>query len=607
MAISPDFLDELRTRLGLADVVARHVQLKRSGREASGLCPFHNEKSPSFTVSEEKGFFHCFGCGAHGDLIGFVMRIEGLSFPEAVERLAAEAGLEVPQASPAEREAEARKADLHGVMDAACRFFEHQLAGPRGEAARRYLEHRGIDDDTASRFRLGYAPDSRTALRDAVMGATMPEAMLVEAGLLIGPDDGSAYDRFRGRVMFPITDRRGRVIAFGGRILGEGKPKYLNSPDTPLFNKGRVLYGMATARRPAHEAGRVLVAEGYTDVIALSRAGIAEAVAPLGTALSESHLHELWRMADEPILCFDGDAAGKRAAYRAAERALPLLQPGKSLQFVSLPAGEDPDSLVAKGGRAAIDDCLAGRRSLVEVVWEMSTAGQRFDTPERVAGLEQSLERLVGRIDDRKVHFQYLGNLRRRIADNFGFSHRRQRPSMSGGGSPEAVRQHGPRCVIAVLLGHPGLAEEFLEDLSELNISEERLDNLLKEILLLAKQAPGLDAPALRRQLTGVDAQEAETLLCSATYAQWPFARPESPIESARQGLTEMLERLMRPALTADLAAAELALANDPSDENWTRFQKLMETRLDADDLAELVEIDGSGGGDSNPRWGREA
>ena len=333
MAFAADFLDELRARLGLTEIVGRRVRLRRSGREASGLCPFHNEKTPSFTVSEEKGFFHCFGCGAHGDVIGFTMRVEGLSFPEAVEKLAAEAGLDVPQPSRAEREAERRRADFHGALEACCRFFERELAGPRGGAARAYLERRGIDPETAARFRLGYAPDSRTALRGAVMSGSLTEALLVETGMLIRPDDGTPYDRFRGRVTFPIADRRGRVIAFGGRLLGDGRPKYLNSPDTPLFDKGRVLYGMAAARRAAHETGRVVVVEGYTDVIALARSGIAEAVAPLGTALTESHLAELWRMADEPILCFDGDEAGRRAAHRAAERALPLLRPGKSLQF----------------------------------------------------------------------------------------------------------------------------------------------------------------------------------------------------------------------------------------------------------------------------------
>ena len=283
MAIAPDFLDEIRARIGLGDIIARHVPLKRAGRELTGLCPFHSEKTPSFTISEEKGFFHCFGCGAHGDVIGFVMRQEGLSFPEAVERLAGEAGLQVPKATPEEREAAKRAASLHEVMERACRFFEAELQGPRGAAARSYLDGRGIDEATIARFRLGYAPDTRTALRNAVMDAEHPEALLVEAGLLIRPDDGTPYDRFRGRVIFPITDRRGRVIAFGGRILSEGNPKYLNSPDTPLFSKGRVLYGMATAREAAHRNGRVIVTEGYTDVIALNRAGYSEAVAPLGT------------------------------------------------------------------------------------------------------------------------------------------------------------------------------------------------------------------------------------------------------------------------------------------------------------------------------------
>ena len=354
MAIAPDFLDEIRARVGLGDVIARHVSLRRAGRELTGLCPFHNEKTPSFTVSEEKGFFHCFGCGAHGDVIGFVMRQEGLSFPEAVERLAGEAGLEVPKATPEEREAAKRAATLHDVMERACRFFEDELQGPRGVDARSYFARRGIDEETRARFRLGYAPDSKTGLRNAVMDGSHPEALLVEAGLLIRPDNGTPYDRFRGRVIFPIADRRGRVIAFGGRLLGDGKPKYLNSPDTPLFSKGRVLYGMATAREAAHRNGRVIVTEGYTDVIALNRAGFAESVAPLGTALTESHLHALWRMAPEPVLCFDGDAAGKRAAYRAAERAVPLLEPGRSLQFVTLPPGRI---------RTACSPTVAWRRS----------------------------------------------------------------------------------------------------------------------------------------------------------------------------------------------------------------------------------------------------
>ena len=495
MAIAPDFLDEIRARIGLGDVIARHVPLKRAGRELTGLCPFHSEKTPSFTVSEEKGFFHCFGCGAHGDVIGFAMRQEGLSFPEAVERLAGEAGLQVPQATPEEREAAKRTASLHEVMERACRFFEAELQGPRGAAARSYLDGRGIEEATVARFRLGYAPDTRTALRNAVMDAEHPEALLVEAGLLIRPDDGTPYDRFRGRVIFPITDRRGRVIAFGGRILGEGNPKYLNSPDTPLFSKGRVLYGMATAREAAHRNGRVIVTEGYTDVIALNRAGYSEAVAPLGTALTESHLHALWRMAPEPILCFDGDPAGKRAAYRAAERALPLLEPGRSLQFVTLPAGQDPDSLLADEGVEAVDDPVwQSRRDLCrpglgDVLPKAGGSIRRNASPasngtfERMSPTGSTTARCS---TSTGIHF------RKKVSTGnsaFRWNPRGRRGRRWASGIPTGTlagdvalasdRPH--RFVMTTLLRHPPLLEEFDEPLASSEIEERQVDSLLRK------------------------------------------------------------------------------------------------------------------------------
>ena len=611
MAIAPDFLDEIRIRVGLGDVIARHVPLKRAGRELSGLCPFHNEKTPSFTVSEEKGFFHCFGCGAHGDVIGFVMRQEGLSFPEAIERLAAEAGLEVPKATPAEREVAKRAASLHDVMERACRFFEAELQSPRGAAARSYLTQRGIDEATTARFRLGYAPDSRTALRNAAMDAEHPEALLVEAGLLIRPDSGTPYDRFRGRVIFPISDRRGRVIAFGGRVLGDGTPKYLNSPETPLFNKSRVLYGMATAREAAHRNRRVIVTEGYTDVIALNRAGYAEAVAPLGTALTESHLHALWRMAPEPILCFDGDPAGKRAAYRAAERALPLLEPGRSLQFVSLPAGQDPDSLVAEGGGGAVDACLEGRRGLVELAWEMCTQGKRFDTPERIAGLEQALERLADSIDNRNVKYQYRNDFRQRVRRQFGFRRdRRGRGDTEGirlptAASPETLPRSALRFIVATLLRHPPLVEEYCERLASLQTDDRRLDNLLRQILLLVHEAPGLDEDGLKNQLSGTDAEMADSLLCAETYAQWHYARPGATIDSARQGVSHALDRLELSSVTAELAAAEMAMANDPSPANVARLNKLKIAQLELLGGGDAAMAEDPGVGAESRRQGR--
>lgn len=593
MAIAPDFLDEIRARVGLGDVIARHVSLRRAGRELTGLCPFHNEKTPSFTVSEEKGFFHCFGCGAHGDVIGFVMRQEGLSFPEAVERLAGEAGLEVPKATPEEREAAKRAATLHEVMERACRFFEDELQGPRGVDARSYLARRGIDEETRARFRLGYAPDSKTGLRNAVMDGSHPEALLVESGLLIRPDNGTPYDRFRGRVIFPIADRRGRVIAFGGRLLGDGKPKYLNSPDTPLFSKGRVLYGMATAREAAHRNGRVIVTEGYTDVIALNRAGFSESVAPLGTALTESHLHALWRMAPEPVLCFDGDAAGKRAAYRAAERALPLLEPGRSLQFVALPAGQDPDSLLARGGIEAVNDHLSKRCELIDLVWQMCIEGKRFDTPERLADLGQGVERLVGRIDDREIKYHYLQRLRQRINREFGF-----RPDPGGKkktkavspptGTPEMLPSLTVRYLLATLLRHPPLIEEFCERLAKLDIEDGAMNAIMKSILSLAHLTPGLDEDGLKSHLSGTDAELAESLLSPDVHTQWRFARPDATIETARRGVSHALDRLGLSAVKADLAAAQTALANDTSPAEWERFTKVK--------MAELERLDGEDG-----------
>ncbi len=581
MAFPPQFLDDIRARIGLADVIGRRVRLVKKGREHAALCPFHNEKTPSFTVSEEKGFFHCFGCGAHGDVIGFVMRADGLSFPEAVERLAADAGLEVPEQTPAEREHARRQADLYEVMEKACAFFEDQLGANVGAPAGDYLRARGLDADTMARFRLGYAPDTRGALRGALMGETLPEAMLIEAGLLIKPDDGVAYDRFRGRVIFPITDRRGRVIAFGGRILGEGTPKYLNSPDTPLFNKGRVLYGMALARRAARDAGRVIVTEGYMDVIALAKAGFAEAVAPLGTALTESQMHELWRMAPEPLLCFDGDNAGRRAAERAAERALPLLQPGRSLRFAMLPGGEDPDSLIVARGAGAFAALIETAKSLADVIWDIEATRLRLDTPERIAGLEKRLDDHVYSIADRKVQFQYQAHFRKRL----GELTRRFRPRAQGYGPGAGLGTHGAgatllrrqnQIILAAALNHPGVLDEFAERLASINLSQPKLDKLRKEILLVYAERSGLDSDGLKRQLREQGfADELDELLGPDVYVHAAFARPDAPFEDAAIGFKQTLLRHMAPMRSAELDQAKKTYASEPTTENWTRLQTL--------------------------------
>ena len=586
MAFSPQFLDEIRIRVSLPGTVGRRVKLVKKGREYSGLCPFHSEKSPSFTINEEKGFFHCFGCGAHGDVFGFLMRSDGVSFPEAVERLAQEAGLEVPVATPVERERARRQADLFDVMEKTCAFYEAQLRTGAGRKGLEYLRGRDFDDETIARFRLGFAPAARGVLRDALMSDQMPEAMLIEAGLLGKSEDGGAsYERFRGRVMFPITDRRGRVIAFGGRILGDGKPKYLNSPETPLFDKGRVLYGWATARRAAHDKDRIIVTEGYTDVIALARAGFPESVAPLGTALTESQLHELWRIAPEPLLCFDGDAAGQRAAWRAAERALPLLAPGQSVRFVTLPKDEDPDSLIASQGADAMAALLDAARPLDAVIWDIETAGKRIDTPERLAGLKKNLTERAFAIADRDVQTQYLASFRRKIDDLFKLSASRQRgaalrtaPAMRGAirGGSKVMARRMDQVLLATMLNHPVLLDEFAESLAKVNILDPALDKLRQEILLLYSEQSGLDSTAMRCQLEERGQREPlMTVLDHGTYIHGGFARPESAPNAARMGLKAILKGQSESLRRVELEEASKAWANDQTDQNWARFEKL--------------------------------
>ncbi|MDP8914274.1 MAG: DNA primase, partial [Pseudomonadota bacterium] len=339
MSLSPQFLDEIRARTSLSGVIGKQVKLTRAGREWKACCPFHKEKTPSFTINDEKGFYHCFGCGAHGDAIRFLTDARGLPFMDAVKELADSAGMDLPAPDPRAQQKAERASSLYEVMDAAARWFGEQLAGVEGGDARSYLQRRGIGDATRQRFGFGFAPDSRSKLKSALKQFG-PEK-LIEAGLIIDPEGGKEpYDRFRGRLMIPIRDQRGRVIAFGGRIIGEGEPKYLNSPETPLFDKGRTLYNLDRAGQASRNASRLIVVEGYMDVIALDQAGIAESVAPLGTAVTEGQLERLWRLVPCPILCFDGDAAGQKASLRAALRALPHVGPGRSLGFVTMPPGQ---------------------------------------------------------------------------------------------------------------------------------------------------------------------------------------------------------------------------------------------------------------------------
>src|SRR5438477_2271218 len=454
MRFPPQFLDELRARLPVSEVVGKRVKLKKSGREWRGLSPFQQEKTPSFFVNDQKQAWFDFSSGKNGNIFDFVTQTEGVSFPEAVERLAAMAGLPLPAATPDAARHEQRRKTLHDVMECAAKFFADTLASRHGAKARGYLGDRAISPNTQLQFRLGYAPAERFALKEHLGAQGIPVEDMVEAGLLVAGDDIPVpYDRFRDRVMFPITDLRGRVIAFGGRALEKDVPaKYMNSPETPLFHKGDNLYNHAPARQAAHNGSPLIVVEGYVDVIAMVTVGYAGTVAPLGTALTESQLALLWKMADEPILCFDGDKAGQKAAWRAADLALPHLKPGKSLRFALLPEGQDPDDLARSGGRAAIEEVISAARGLVDVIWSREIEGGTFATPERRAALEARIGELSTGIRDEVVRRYYRQDLAERLQRTFapdmargGYGRGNFGRGNFGGGGSESGRRFAPR------------------------------------------------------------------------------------------------------------------------------------------------------------------
>src|SRR4051794_1877645 len=417
MRFSPSFLDELKARLQVSEVVGRRVKLKKSGREWKGLSPFQQEKTPSFFVNDQKQAWFDFSSGKNGNIFDFLVQTEGLSFPEAVERLASMAGMALPQSSPEAERREEKQRTLFDVMELAAKYFEQNLASNAGAQARGYLADRSIFPATQVEFRLGYAKGERFGLKEFLGSKGVSTPDMIEAGLLVaGEDIPVPYDRFRDRVMFPITDVRGRVIAFGGRALKkDAQAKYLNSPETPLFHKGGTLYNIAAARKAAHEGAQIIVVEGYIDVIAMVTAGYEAAVAPLGTALTEDQLALLWKMADEPLLCFDGDSAGRRAAYRAVDLALPHIKPGKTITFALLPEGQDPDDLVRSGGREATSEVISAARGLADMLWQRETEAGGFDTPERRAGLDQRVAEVTTMIGDPSVRKYYRQELDERV------------------------------------------------------------------------------------------------------------------------------------------------------------------------------------------------
>jgi DNA primase len=421
MRYGPSILDEIKSRLPVSAVVGRRVKLTKAGREWKGLSPFNAERTPSFFVNDQKQAWFDFSSGRNGDIFTFLMEVEGLSFTEAVERLAAEAGVTLPKETPESEAREKQRAGLGEAMEFSAAFFRAELAGPRGRVARDYLAARGITPEVITKFGIGYAPNERFALRDHLAEKGVSIEVMSESGMLISGDDiAIPYDRFRDRVMFPIADAKGRIIAFGGRALQKDVPaKYLNSPETPLFHKGAMLYNLHRARKAAHEAGTLFIVEGYVDAIAMDRAGISHVVAPLGTALTEEQMAMIWRLVPEPILCFDGDKAGLRAAYRGVDIALPHLKPGKTLRFVFMPAGQDPDDLLRSAGEEALRAALANPRPLVDVLFEREVEKTPLETPEQRADCEKRLNIAVSQIQDEDLKRYYRQAMRERLAKRF--------------------------------------------------------------------------------------------------------------------------------------------------------------------------------------------
>jgi DNA primase len=587
MKFTPSFLEEIRARLPMSEVAGQRVRLKKQGREWRGLSPFTAEKTPSFYVNDQKGQFFDFSAGKNGDIFEFVMETQGLPFPEAVEQLAGLAGLSLPVETPESAAAEKKRATHLEALELAADFFEKNLRGPAGAKARAYLAERGITREAQQKFRLGYAPNERYSLRDHLAGKNCDAEVMKEAGLLThGEGIAVPYDFFRDRVMFPICDRAGKVIAFGGRALTkEVQPKYKNSPETPLFHKGANLYNLHIARRAAHERGTVIAVEGYVDVIALSMVGIDHAVAGLGTALTPDQCELLWKMAEEPILCFDGDRAGRKAAFRAVETALPLIGPGKSLRFALLPEGQDPDDLARAGGAAALEAVLAAAAPMSEMLFAREAEAQPLDTPERRAAFERRLRDRAAQIRDEVLRRHYLDDFRDRQFKLFGRARReffsaRGRAAERARAVASASLQNSaivaaktdrvsPReaMILVLLVNHPGLILRYAEELAELEFVGESSQKLLNIVLGLAEPNQAheeLIEKLLARGFGAFLEDLRKNAKNSGVWALRPEAHANDADEVLRQALA--LHRKQR-ALNRELRQAEAALARELASE----------------------------------------
>ena len=543
MAVPPEFIEDLRQRVPLSDVVGRRVKLIRKGRRHSGLCPFHAEKTPSFSVVDDDGFYHCFGCGVHGDAISFLREMDGLEFMEAVERLAEMAGLAVPRTAPQDPAASRQRKAALDILEETTLFFEAALRRDDGRDATRYLKQRGLDSAIVKTFRIGYSP--RMGLRAALKDKGFSDEDMLAAGVIRKSDrDGSLYDYFRDRVMFPIENRQGKVIAFGARALGDAQPKYLNSGEGPTFSKKAVLYGWVQAREGLRRNLPLVVAEGYMDVIAIHRSGAAAAVAPLGTALTPEQIALLWKLHDEPVLCFDGDAAGQRAQTRALERILPLLEPGRSARLAVLPEGKDPDDLIAASGPEGFRKVIGTARSLVDSLWEQIQAEFDIRQPEARAQFWQAVRGHVRSIGNNQVRSAYGDEIESRIA-----AMRNQIRGISSMVAPRRasrpqtglINRH--RAVVALLLAHPSLVSANFEALSMLDSGDQSLESLKKALIDAVIRDPDLDAAAINYHLQQLNLGNAVAAVTGDDIkARLPFDPSQLSNDKAAMYLDELLQ-----------------------------------------------------------------
>jgi len=608
MAFSQQFLDELKIRISLAEVVGKRVKLIKKGHEFSGLCPFHNEKTPSFTLNEDKGFYHCFGCQSHGSAIDFMMETEGLGFRETVERLAADAGMEIADETPEQRDRERKKQTLYDVTEASAAFFEKMLYMPEGKHALNYLNKRGLTHATLKIFRVGFSPDTKSSLKNILLRQETTEEQMVATGMVIKPkgDRGQGletYDRFRGRIMFPIADRQGRIIAFGGRIIGTGEPKYLNSPETPLFHKGSELYGLHIAGPAARRADTILVTEGYMDVIALYQAGFHNTVAPLGTAITEDQIRLLWKIVPEPVLCLDGDRAGQAAARKTAIRALPLLKPGIGIRFAALPSGEDPDSLIRKNGASAMHSILEAAIPLSETIWRMETGGRMPISPEAKASLQQRLRDHARAIQDSTVRNHFSKSFNQRVSPegtsspnnrqkkwDYNWQPRRkdgwvsnmQLATTAGPAVKVDIVKRREEILLTTLINHPGLYDDVSENLGTVAFLTLELDKIRQEVLKTLAVKSGLETDALINHLNECGyLVETRYLLGTEVYGHAYFARPEASLKEAKAGWKEIFGQIKDRDLTAEIEEAKRDVSENPSDETWRRFLALKRQTMD--------------------------